>query len=192
MAVSGVILNGVSLSTCLSASHYVKVQSYVSVLFTCSLMNPSVCFLVSRGGVDPNQREDVSGNPHFLFLHLWSDDTGRACLLAEGLEEAAGGRLCPQLPVLRLQLVSVNFQNKCFWSVGLFRLFWSALWLARWYSESARWLVLKRRSDEALKTLHRVARINGKSEMIDKLTIEVSCPSLCTAGLVHTVYRDGW
>uniref|UniRef100_A0A3Q3X3L8 Solute carrier family 22 member 6 n=1 Tax=Mola mola TaxID=94237 RepID=A0A3Q3X3L8_MOLML len=49
-------------------------------------------------------------------------------------------------------------------------LFFAYSW---WYSESARWLVLKRRSDEALKTLHRVARINGKSEMIDKLTIEV-------------------
>uniref|UniRef100_A0A671TQL0 Solute carrier family 22 member 6 n=1 Tax=Sparus aurata TaxID=8175 RepID=A0A671TQL0_SPAAU len=42
-----------------------------------------------------------------------------------------------------------------------------------WYSESARWLVLKRRSDEALKSLHRVARINGKAEIIDKLTLEV-------------------
>ncbi|KAM7373794.1 hypothetical protein PAMP_006497 [Pampus punctatissimus] len=31
----------------------------------------------------------------------------------------------------------------------------------RWYSESARWLVLKRRSEDALKTLHRVARINA-------------------------------
>lgn len=42
-----------------------------------------------------------------------------------------------------------------------------------WYSESARWLVLNRRSDEALKSLHRVARINGKPEMVNKLTMEV-------------------
>lgn len=42
-----------------------------------------------------------------------------------------------------------------------------------WYSESARWLVLNRRSEEALKSLHRVARINGKPEMINKLTLEV-------------------
>ncbi|KAM6907396.1 solute carrier family 22 member 6 [Xenentodon cancila] len=42
-----------------------------------------------------------------------------------------------------------------------------------WYSESARWLVLNRQSEEALKCLHRVARINGKSEVINKLTIEV-------------------
>uniref|UniRef100_A0A665T9L5 Solute carrier family 22 member 6-like n=1 Tax=Echeneis naucrates TaxID=173247 RepID=A0A665T9L5_ECHNA len=41
-----------------------------------------------------------------------------------------------------------------------------------WYSESARWLVLNRRSEDALKNLHRVARINGKPEMIDKLTLE--------------------
>ncbi|KAM9846556.1 solute carrier family 22 member 6 [Aulostomus maculatus] len=49
-------------------------------------------------------------------------------------------------------------------------LFFAYSW---WYSESARWLVLKRRSGDALKTLHRVARINGKPEMIDKLTLEV-------------------
>uniref|UniRef100_A0A7N8XYN2 Solute carrier family 22 member 6 n=1 Tax=Mastacembelus armatus TaxID=205130 RepID=A0A7N8XYN2_9TELE len=49
-------------------------------------------------------------------------------------------------------------------------LFFAYSW---WYSESARWLVLNRRSDEALKSLHRVARINGKPEMIDKLTLEV-------------------
>uniref|UniRef100_A0A3Q0SVD5 Organic anion transporter X n=1 Tax=Amphilophus citrinellus TaxID=61819 RepID=A0A3Q0SVD5_AMPCI len=49
-------------------------------------------------------------------------------------------------------------------------LFFAYSW---WYSESARWLVLNRRSEDALKSLHRVARINGKSEMIDKITTEV-------------------
>ncbi|XP_044078484.1 solute carrier family 22 member 6 [Siniperca chuatsi] len=49
-------------------------------------------------------------------------------------------------------------------------LFFTYSW---WFSESARWLVLNRRSEEALKSLHRVARINGKSEIIDKLTLEV-------------------
>ncbi|XP_029030245.1 solute carrier family 22 member 6 [Betta splendens] len=49
-------------------------------------------------------------------------------------------------------------------------LFFAYSW---WYSESARWLVLNRRSKEALKSLHRVARINRKPEMIDKLTLEV-------------------
>lgn len=63
--------------------------------------------------MDPNQREDVSGHAHLLLLHLWSDDPGRACLLVERLEEAAGSRLCPPLPVLRLQLVSVDFEDKC-------------------------------------------------------------------------------
>uniref|UniRef100_A0A667YB62 Solute carrier family 22 member 6 n=1 Tax=Myripristis murdjan TaxID=586833 RepID=A0A667YB62_9TELE len=48
-----------------------------------------------------------------------------------------------------------------------------------WYSESARWLVLKQRSGEALKSLHRVARINGKPEMTEKITLEVPCLSLC-------------
>ncbi|XP_053188007.1 solute carrier family 22 member 6 [Scomber japonicus] len=49
-------------------------------------------------------------------------------------------------------------------------LFFAYSW---WYSESARWLVLRRRSEDALKTLHRVARINGRPEMVDKLTLEV-------------------
>ncbi|XP_061607459.1 solute carrier family 22 member 6 isoform X3 [Phyllopteryx taeniolatus] len=49
-------------------------------------------------------------------------------------------------------------------------LFFAYSW---WYSESARWLVLRRRSQDALKTLHRVARINGKPEVADKLTLEV-------------------
>lgn len=44
----------------------------------------------------------------------------------------------------------------------------------RWYSESARWLVLNGRSEEALKHLHRVAKINGKPEMTEKITLEVS------------------
>ncbi|KAK2873166.1 hypothetical protein QQF64_017086 [Cirrhinus molitorella] len=42
-----------------------------------------------------------------------------------------------------------------------------------WYSESARWLVLNGRSKEALKHLHRVAKINGKPEMTEKITLEV-------------------
>ncbi|KAG7515500.1 solute carrier family 22 member 6-like [Solea senegalensis] len=49
-------------------------------------------------------------------------------------------------------------------------LFFAYSW---WYSESARWLVLNRQSEEALKSLHRVARINGKPEMVDKITLEV-------------------
>lgn len=49
-------------------------------------------------------------------------------------------------------------------------LFFAYSW---WYSESARWLVLNRQSEEALKSLHRVARINGKPEMVNKLTMEV-------------------
>uniref|UniRef100_UPI003AAF0E12 solute carrier family 22 member 6 isoform X1 n=1 Tax=Centroberyx gerrardi TaxID=166262 RepID=UPI003AAF0E12 len=48
-------------------------------------------------------------------------------------------------------------------------LFFAYSW---WYSESARWLVLNRRSEEALKSLHRVARINGKPEMTEKITLE--------------------
>ncbi|KAL2095203.1 hypothetical protein ACEWY4_009922 [Coilia grayii] len=42
-----------------------------------------------------------------------------------------------------------------------------------WYSESARWLLLNGRSVEALKHIHRVARMNGKPEMVEKITLEV-------------------
>ncbi|CAF97332.1 unnamed protein product, partial [Tetraodon nigroviridis] len=47
-------------------------------------------------------------------------------------------------------------------------LFFAYSW---WYAESARWLVLKRQSEKALESLHRVARINGKAT--NKLTMEV-------------------
>ncbi|XP_015239147.1 PREDICTED: solute carrier family 22 member 6-like isoform X2 [Cyprinodon variegatus] len=49
-------------------------------------------------------------------------------------------------------------------------LFFAYSW---WYAESARWLVLNRQSEKALKSLHRVARINQKPEIINKLTLEV-------------------
>ncbi|XP_068187870.1 solute carrier family 22 member 6-like [Antennarius striatus] len=49
-------------------------------------------------------------------------------------------------------------------------IFFALTW---WCSESARWLILNGRSDEALKNLQRVARINGRPEIIDKLTKEV-------------------
>lgn len=42
-----------------------------------------------------------------------------------------------------------------------------------WYCESARWLLLNNRSEDALKSLRRVARINGKQEVMEKLTVEV-------------------
>ncbi|XP_034088686.1 solute carrier family 22 member 6-A-like, partial [Gymnodraco acuticeps] len=49
-------------------------------------------------------------------------------------------------------------------------LFFSYTW---WFSESARWLVLNRRSEDALKSLHRVARVNGKKDIENTLTLEV-------------------
>uniref|UniRef100_A0A672RBX6 Solute carrier family 22 member 6-A-like n=1 Tax=Sinocyclocheilus grahami TaxID=75366 RepID=A0A672RBX6_SINGR len=56
-------------------------------------------------------------------------------------------------------------------AIGLpFFIFFFYSW---WYSESARWLVLNGRSEEALKHLHRVAKINGKPEMTEKITLEV-------------------
>lgn len=42
-----------------------------------------------------------------------------------------------------------------------------------WYCESARWLMLRNRSADALKALQRVARINGKQEVKKTLTVEV-------------------
>lgn len=134
--------------------------------------------------MDPNQTEDFSGNSHLLLLHLWSDVAGRAWLLAKRLADGAVGRLCTPLPVLRLQLVSVNVWD-CVCNLlckgeGSGDCHLSAVSLIRWYAESARWLVLNRRSDKALENLHRVARINGKP--INKLTKEVYLllPALCT------------
>lgn len=83
--------------------------------------------------------------PHFLFFaYSWSVPTVTKCL-----------------------------QNSLFSvSTGITNV--SALSLVRWYSESARWLVLRNRFDDALNNLKRVARINGKPEVIDKLTKEVT------------------
>ncbi|KAK7885881.1 hypothetical protein WMY93_025502 [Mugilogobius chulae] len=47
------------------------------------------------------------------------------------------------------------------------------LLLVLWYSESARWLMLKGRSEDALKALQRVARTNGKTEVAQKLTVQM-------------------
>lgn len=58
--------------------------------------------------MDSNQGEDISGHAWVFLFHLWSNGTCRTCLLAEGLEEAAGGRLYPTVPVLRLQLVRLS------------------------------------------------------------------------------------
>uniref|UniRef100_A0A8C5AWW1 Solute carrier family 22 member 6 n=1 Tax=Gadus morhua TaxID=8049 RepID=A0A8C5AWW1_GADMO len=47
-----------------------------------------------------------------------------------------------------------------------------------WLTESARWLVLNRRSEEALKSIQQVARINGKKDV--NITLEVAvCLSVC-------------
>lgn len=45
--------------------------------------------------------------------------------------------------------------------------------LPRWLTESARWMVMVGKSQQALKELQKVARINGKKEEGDKLDIEV-------------------
>uniref|UniRef100_A0A8D3CZC2 Solute carrier family 22 member 6 n=1 Tax=Scophthalmus maximus TaxID=52904 RepID=A0A8D3CZC2_SCOMX len=64
-------------------------------------------------------------------------------------------------------------------------LFFAYSW---WFSESARWLVLKRRSEDALKSLKRVARINGKPEVADKLTLEVTTQSMESSHSTFTAY----
>uniref|UniRef100_A0A672FGU9 Solute carrier family 22 member 6 n=1 Tax=Salarias fasciatus TaxID=181472 RepID=A0A672FGU9_SALFA len=60
-------------------------------------------------------------------------------------------------------------------------LFFTYCW---WFAESARWLVLNRRSEDALKALQRVARINGKPEVVEKLNIEVTRISTVNGGKV--------
>lgn len=45
--------------------------------------------------------------------------------------------------------------------------------LPRWLTESARWMVMVGKSQQALKELQKVARINGKKEEGEKLDIEV-------------------
>ncbi|KAI9999799.1 hypothetical protein NQD34_011642, partial [Periophthalmus magnuspinnatus] len=49
-------------------------------------------------------------------------------------------------------------------------LFFACSW---WYSESAFWLMLNGRSEDALKSLQRVARTNGKKDIAEKLTVQM-------------------
>uniref|UniRef100_A0A3B3ZHM4 Organic anion transporter X n=1 Tax=Periophthalmus magnuspinnatus TaxID=409849 RepID=A0A3B3ZHM4_9GOBI len=49
-------------------------------------------------------------------------------------------------------------------------LFFAYSW---WYSESAFWLMLNGRSEDALKSLQRVARTNGKKDIAEKLTVQM-------------------
>uniref|UniRef100_A0A8C3IJ69 Major facilitator superfamily (MFS) profile domain-containing protein n=1 Tax=Chrysemys picta bellii TaxID=8478 RepID=A0A8C3IJ69_CHRPI len=57
-------------------------------------------------------------------------------------------------------------------SLPYFICVFSYLLLPRWFVESARWLVIAGRPDEAVKQLQRVARINRKKEEGDKLNTE--------------------
>lgn len=43
----------------------------------------------------------------------------------------------------------------------------------RWFLESARWLVLTKRSEQAVENLKTVARINGRHAEADKINLEV-------------------
>lgn len=45
--------------------------------------------------------------------------------------------------------------------------------VCRWFQESARWLVLNRKSEQAVKNLRTVARINGRHAEGKKITLEV-------------------
>lgn len=89
--------------------------------------------------MDPDQREDISWHSHLFLLHIWSDDPSRACLLAERLEEAAVSCLCPPFLVLRLQLVSVDFQNKCLYVYMLVLSFLLSDWSGGTLSQLAGW-----------------------------------------------------
>uniref|UniRef100_A0A7N9AR73 Solute carrier family 22 member 6 n=1 Tax=Mastacembelus armatus TaxID=205130 RepID=A0A7N9AR73_9TELE len=134
MAVSGVILNGVSLSNCPPVqTDHVSSDVFLFV------------YLSEVEWIPTKERTIVGTLTSFFFTFGQMILAGLAYWLRDWR---------------KLQVVTCAPQF----------LFFAYSW---WYSESARWLVLNRRSDEALKSLHRVARINGKPEMIDKLTLEV-------------------
>jgi hypothetical protein len=64
--------------------------------------------------------------------------------------------------------------------------------LCRWFLESARWLVLNRKSEQAVKNLKRVARINGRREEGDKINLEVrKCVLMCVYVYLHLTVKVG-
>uniref|UniRef100_A0A8C4MQ11 Solute carrier family 22 member 11 n=1 Tax=Equus asinus asinus TaxID=83772 RepID=A0A8C4MQ11_EQUAS len=60
-------------------------------------------------------------------------------------------------------------------SVPMFATFLTSWWLP----ESARWLIITGKPDQALQELRKVARINGRKEAKKTLTTEVRCHCLC-------------
>uniref|UniRef100_A0A8C5A9B8 Major facilitator superfamily (MFS) profile domain-containing protein n=1 Tax=Gadus morhua TaxID=8049 RepID=A0A8C5A9B8_GADMO len=58
-----------------------------------------------------------------------------------------------------------------------------------WLTESARWLVLNRRSEEALKSIQQVARINGKKDVNITLEVAVSvCQPIVASKSSYSAY----
>lgn len=53
------------------------------------------------------------------------------------------------------------------------------IFMRRWMSESARWLIATNKLQSSLKELRRVAHINGRKSSGDILTIEVSIMVAC-------------
>nr|XP_054586994.1 solute carrier family 22 member 6-A isoform X1 [Nothobranchius furzeri] len=136
MAVSGIILNGVSLSTFNSP---VQLFSRSSCLVQCLCLSPEVEWIPTKS------RTLVGTLTSFFFTFGQMLLAGVAYWLRDWRK-------------LQVFVCAPHF------------LFFTYSW---WYSESARWLVLNRQSEDALKSLHRVARINGRPEVVDKLTLEV-------------------
>lgn len=64
--------------------------------------------------------------------------------------------------------LSSSYTNTCVFKDNLRKYF-----VFRWFLESARWLVLNGRTTEALQHLRHVARINGKTDVAEKMSLEV-------------------
>lgn len=68
----------------------------------------------------------------------------------------------------------------------------STLIAYRWFHESSRWLVLSNKSEQAIKNLKSVAKINGRHEEGEKINIEVRGQMMHLVLLDHLSHEISW
>lgn len=82
--------------------------------------------------------------------------------------------------IVTIKLIIKLFKDKCDTKNDNMKInFTFNIFMCRWMSESARWLIATNKLQRSLKELRRVAHVNGRKSSGDILTIEVSIMVAC-------------